>query len=115
MQADKIKGSRLRRILGFSSSLFLMMLLFMIQSKPAEASASITVKEINYDNSTITLQLGTEDTHVYLSDPSILTEGADAFFGIVMETSLLGRKPMLEAEPFTEANLKYTVAPLVDR
>lgn len=70
MQVDKDKGTRLRRRLGFSSSLFLMILFFMLQSKPAEASASITVKEINYDNSTITLQLGTEDTRVYLSDSS---------------------------------------------
>ena len=65
---DKNKKTQLRRILGLTTSLFLMMILSSFISKPVEAATGISVKEINYENSTITLQLNSGDTELYFSD-----------------------------------------------
>ncbi len=68
MRVDKSKKAQLRRILRLTSSLFLMMIFTMILPRHAEAATSISVKEINYENSTITLQLNSGDTEAYFSD-----------------------------------------------
>ncbi len=68
MRVDKSKRAQLRRILRLTSSLFLMMIFALLLSKRVEAASSISVKEINYQNSTITLQLNSGDTEVYFSD-----------------------------------------------
>lgn len=68
MRLDNNKKAQLRRILGLTSSLFLMMVMVSLLSKPAQAATSISVKEINYNNSTIVLQLNDGDTEVYFSD-----------------------------------------------
>ncbi len=68
MRVDKSKKAQLRRILRLTSSLFVMMIFTLILPRHASAASSIFVKEINYENSTITLQLNSGDTEVYFSD-----------------------------------------------
>jgi hypothetical protein len=68
MRADKNKATEIRRILGVTSALILMLVLISLIPKQTKAAASIQVKEINYQNSTITLQLNEGDTSVYFSD-----------------------------------------------
>ncbi len=68
MRIDKNKGTEIRRILGLTSALILMLVLMSLMPKQTKAAASIQVKEINYQNSTITLQLNEGDTAVYFSD-----------------------------------------------
>ncbi len=68
MRADKSKPTDIRRILGLTSTLILMLVLISLMPKQTKAAASILVKEINYQNSTITLQLNEGDTAVYFSD-----------------------------------------------
>ena len=70
MRVDKSKATEIRRILGVTSALILMLVLISVMTKHTKAAASITVKEINYQNSTITLQLNEGDTAVYFSDSS---------------------------------------------
>jgi hypothetical protein len=68
MRVNKSKKAQLRRILRLTSSLFLMMIFTLILPKHAMAATGISVKEINYENSTITLQLNSGDTEAYFSD-----------------------------------------------
>ncbi|MDF2484942.1 MAG: hypothetical protein K0R46_1110, partial [Herbinix sp.] len=68
MRVHNYKMTKIRRILGLTSALFLMLLLISLLSKPVKAATNISVKEINYQNSTITLQLNEGDTAVYFSD-----------------------------------------------
>ncbi len=70
MREDKRNRTKGRRILGLTSTLLLMLVLGFLFSRPAQAAGSIAVKEINYQNSTITLQLNSGDTAVYFSDSS---------------------------------------------
>ncbi len=70
MRADKNKATDFRRILGLTSTLILMLVFISVMPKQAKAASSIQVKEINYRNSTITLQLNEGDTAVYFSDSS---------------------------------------------
>jgi hypothetical protein len=70
MRADNNKATEIRRILGLTSTLILMLVLISLIPKQTRAAAGITVKEINYQNSTITLQLNEGDTAVYFSDSS---------------------------------------------
>ncbi len=68
MRTDKNKATDIRRILGLTSALIMMLLMISLIPNPATAATSITVKEINYQNSTITLQLADTDTAAYFSD-----------------------------------------------
>ncbi len=68
MRIGKNKATEIRRILGLTSALILMLVLISLIPKQTQAAASIQVKEINYRNSTITLQLNEGDTAVYFSD-----------------------------------------------
>ncbi|MBP1756065.1 MAG: hypothetical protein H6Q59_2463 [Firmicutes bacterium] len=70
MRVHKDKKTELRRILGLTSALFLMVLLISFLPKQADAATTISVKEINYQNSTITIQLGDSDRAAYFSDTS---------------------------------------------
>ena len=70
MRVDKNKREQLLRGTRITMSLIFLLLLFSLPSKAAEAASSISVTEINYNNSTITLQLNSGDTKVYLSDSS---------------------------------------------
>lgn len=68
MHADKSTKARFRGIVGLTSFLFLLVIMATFLTKKATAADSIAVKEINYKNSTITLQLNSADTEVYFSD-----------------------------------------------
>ncbi len=68
MRVHNSKEAQLRRILRLTSSLFLMMIFTLVFTKRVEAASSISVKEINYENSTITLQLNSGDTEAYFLD-----------------------------------------------
>jgi hypothetical protein len=68
MRKGKSKATEIRRILGITSALIMMLLMISLIPNTAQAATSISVKEINYQNSTITLQLNDEDTAVYFSD-----------------------------------------------
>lgn len=70
MRADKRIATDFRRILGITSALILMLVLISLAPTHTKAATSISVKEINYQNSTITLQLNEGDTAVYFSDSS---------------------------------------------
>ena len=70
MRTDKNKATEIRRILGITSALILMLVLISLAPTKSKAAASISVKEINYQNSTITLQLNEGDTEVYFSESS---------------------------------------------
>ncbi|MGF7142479.1 hypothetical protein HNQ56_000897 [Anaerotaenia torta] len=62
---QKTKGCR---NLGLALILFLMAAAAFLLPRSAQASGSISIKEINYQNSTITLQLNSGDTTAYFSD-----------------------------------------------
>ena len=73
MNKEKNKGTItrnqvVRNLFGFLSLAIIVTLIIMSQKKVSAAEASISVKEINYDNSTITLQVNSGDTKVYVSD-----------------------------------------------
>ncbi len=68
MREDKINRTKGRRLLGLTSTLLLMLVMIFLLPQSAQAAGSISVKEINYRNSTITLQLNSGDTTVYFSD-----------------------------------------------
>ncbi len=70
MCVNNNKKVHLPRLMGLTSSLFLMMLLIFYFPGHAYAAESLSVKEINYVNSTITLQLNSGDSQVYFSDSS---------------------------------------------
>lgn len=70
MRVHKNETAILCRILGLTTALLIMLVLISFSPQRAEAATTISVKEINYQNSTITIQLGDDDTTAYFSDTS---------------------------------------------
>ena len=70
MRIHKNKTLILCRIFGLTKALLIMLILISFMPQRAEAATTISVKEINYQNSTITIQLGDSDTTAYFSDSS---------------------------------------------
>lgn len=68
MRVYKSKIAQYRRILRLTAFLFLMLIFTTILPKHTEAASGISVKEINYEKNTITLQLNSGDTEAYFSD-----------------------------------------------
>ncbi len=63
-----VQVKRKRYYMMMTASLFLMLIISSMMQKSTKAAEIITVKEINYQKSTITLQLNSGDTEVYFSD-----------------------------------------------
>ncbi len=63
-----VQVKRKRYYMMITASLFLMLIISSMMQKSTKAAEIITVKEINYQKSTITLQLNSGDTEVYFSD-----------------------------------------------
>ncbi len=70
MRVHKKETEVLCRIFGLTIALLIMLILISLSPQKAEAATTISVKEINYQNSTITLLLGDGDTTAYFSDTS---------------------------------------------
>ena len=87
MRKDKNTATDIRRILGLTSALILMLLMISLIPNPAKASTSITVKEINYQNSTITLQVNDGDKAVYFSDSA--KKNWDEVPGIISSNNMI--------------------------
>jgi hypothetical protein len=68
MMNEISKRKTAHRIGVIVSSLLLMLAISCFTPKHTKAAESISVKEINYNNSTITLQVNEGDTEVYFSD-----------------------------------------------
>lgn len=62
------KVDSMKRLYGILSFVIILTSVVLAKRMVSAADSSISIKEINYDNSTITLQVNSGDTKVYLSD-----------------------------------------------
>lgn len=68
MQTDNFKREKCKILVAASMLLLTLFILLLLPDTVKADTGSITVKEINYINSTITLQVNAADTKVYFSD-----------------------------------------------